>query len=306
MGVENFIPGVPVVKELLTKRAVRMTAGALAVGSVTLGGMAAGIVKPQESLQLDGGSGEVIDVRAITPEECLSAYSSDIKGARADFNLTVSVLGKKVGTTYSDTEEYNGVLTSKVCTHPQGYVIHVDTKSRTATAEIPASAFTTTVYAENPVKDDIHTVHNGLAMMALKNTTNIIKVIPKVDFEGKTDDLVGNLRALAFLSAQATQAEACGKSAWPYLKPIETKQLQESLAKNIDVQEAFIAKGEPKLKPEDINVVLPESMTFTTQYTDQLKANEQAMKAKGVTFKKPIGGVECNPSQQLKETVPTQ
>jgi hypothetical protein len=306
MGVENLIPGVAQAKELLHNRAVRMGAGVLAVASITGLGMAAGVVHTQETVSVDGGSGELKDVRAITPEECLSAYTSEIKGARANFHTTLEVGPFSIPTTFDDQEEYNGTLTSKVCTHPKDYLVHVDTQKRSATAQIPASAFTTTVYAENPVKDDVHTVSNGIAMVALKNVTNIIKVIPNVNFEGKTDDLVGNLRALAFLGAQSTQAEACGKTAWPYLKPIETKQLQESLAKNIEVQEPFISKGQPQLKPEEINVVLPETITFTTQYTDKLKAAEQEMKANGVTFEKPASGVVCKPSKQLKVTAPAQ
>lgn len=53
MGVENFIPGVPVAKELLSNRPIRMGLGAVAVGGVTVAGMAFGLTGVEATADLN-------------------------------------------------------------------------------------------------------------------------------------------------------------------------------------------------------------------------------------------------------------
>ncbi len=311
MGVEKLIPGVAQAEAaghvglwLFRSRAGQLALGGLAGGAIVALGGINGVYGVEQTVSASGGHGEVTDVRAILPEECHAAYTSNIQNAQAEYNVQLTgdlgPIHLKVPTGISDREDFSGNITSKVCSKPLDYTISVDPSNGTAEADIPASAFITTVYQTDMTVNPYHTVQNGPTEWIAKALEDGAKTLPGVNFNGKAEDMVGKLRGYAFLSAQSTQAEACGSAAWPALKPIINKALQESLAKDADIQVPMVKAGKEPLRPDQIKIKLPDNIAFTTQYTDQLNGLKGQLKNDHVTLNAPKAGT-CEMSPELKQ-----
>ena len=255
----------------------------------------------EDVLAVSSGHGTLETVAKLPfPKECNEAFVSKVEGAESKYSkkLTVSAGGVhlSVPTTYSDTETFNGDITSEVCRDATKVTVKLNEKAKKVTVTVPGDAYHTTTYMKDPATSPFTTTHNGLANAAVKIFETEAHVLPLVHYQGATDSLSGRLRGYAYLAAQQTASEGCGKVAWQYVRPMEKNAIKTEVLRWAHALNPELGA----LTLNDVTVELPgkHDVKLASQYGDELaKIKKKAGSSLQINVPEKAGA--CDPSPKL-------
>lgn len=250
----------------------------------------------ETDVALNGGKGTVTNVYVMPPKECHGGYDAKIEGAKAEINTRIKLGGLRIPTTVRASETFNGTIANQVCNTGINGTEVINKQTHHVTVTIGKEALTTMVFQKNPADPNAFTADNGIGVALYKNLANNVKTLPGgVDVKGP-DQLQNRLRGWALLEAFDTSSQACGETAWKYLRSPYAEEIKK------DVVAKNNTYADYKITEQDVTVAVPETVDLATQYGPQLHRTKDALREQNINITN-VSAKECKPSAALQAPV---